>query len=518
MPPTGATSAAWYSRWPMTRRNWLRKSTTGCRRSSTSASRTAGAVRADSDGAAAAMTSNGAWSEPDARNATFAAGFALGIALAGLCAAEVAQAKLLPSAKARAPKPEPPRAANLPIGRRACSGRERVSARSASMRAPCSITKPPTKTRRCRASAIACTSPRASRPSKTSCCSRAAIRTSPDCSKNRRASCATRATCAMRRCVPWHSTTAWSTSRSRRRTSGPSIPASRSAARAAQNTSGVELEELNFLGTGTQLGIGFKSDVDRDSKLIHYRDRQLGSSWWDLDDRLLRQQRRPPGASSRSTIRSTALAAAGPRACRCSTTSARTHATTWARWSTSSRRTRSYSTIYWGRSGGLKDGWARRLSVGLTYEDHTFGAVPGASAAPALLPSDRTLVYPWIGAEWVEDAFYTARNRDQIEKTEDYSLGWRARAQLGYATRVAGFRPERRDAGGHGVEGAGAVRAAIAVLRRRHARTRREWRDRRRPAHRRRALLLPPVTAPVAVPESVGHRRFQSRRRPAESC
>jgi hemolysin activation/secretion protein len=54
------------------------------------------------------------------------------------------------------------------------------------------------------------------------------------------------------------------------------------------------------------------------------------------------------------------------------------------------------------------------------------------------LPTGRTLVYPWIGAEWVQDAFYTARNRNQIEKTEDYSLGWRARAQLGYATDSLG--------------------------------------------------------------------------------
>ena len=49
-----------------------------------------------------------------------------------------------------------------------------------------------------------------------------------------------------------------------------------------ENSGGFELEELNFLGTGTQLGVGFKSDVDRDSKFIHYRDRQLGSSWWSL--------------------------------------------------------------------------------------------------------------------------------------------------------------------------------------------------------------------------------------------
>jgi hemolysin activation/secretion protein len=38
----------------------------------------------------------------------------------------------------------------------------------------------------------------------------------------------------------------------------------------------------------------------------------------------------------------------------------------------------------------------------------------------------------------VQDEFRTARNRDQIEKTEDYSLGWRARAQLGFAGTALG--------------------------------------------------------------------------------
>jgi outer membrane translocation and assembly module TamA len=34
--------------------------------------------------------------------------------------------------------------------------------------------------------------------------------------------------------------------------------------------------------------------------------------------------------------------------------------------------------------------------------------------------------------------YFAARNRDQIEKTEDYSLGWHARAQLGYASSSFG--------------------------------------------------------------------------------
>jgi hemolysin activation/secretion protein len=44
--------------------------------------------------------------------------------------------------------------------------------------------------------------------------------------------------------------------------------------------------------------------------------------------------------------------------------------------------------------------------------------------------------------EWVQNDFRTARNRDQIEKTEDYSLGWQARAQLGYAASALGSTRE----------------------------------------------------------------------------
>ncbi|MEO8016709.1 MAG: hypothetical protein ABI769_02765 [Pseudomonadota bacterium] len=203
-----------------------------------------------------------------------------------------------------------------------------------------------------------------------------------------------------------------------------------------RNSSGFELEELNFLGTGTQLGIGFKSEVDRDSKFIHYRDRQLGSSWWDLsttysdnsDGRLAEFSLEQPFYALDSRWAGGVALLDDQR-----TDSRYDLGKIVDQFATHEKR----ATIYWGRSSGLSEGWARRLSVGLTYEDHAFGPTPGAVSA-ALLPADRKLVYPWIGAEWVEDAFRTARNRDQIEKTEDYSLGWRATARLGYAGTSSG--------------------------------------------------------------------------------
>jgi hypothetical protein len=95
------------------------------------------------------------------------------------------------------------------------------------------------------------------------------------------------------------------------------------------------------------------------------------------------------------------------------------------------------ATVYWGKSSGLVDGWARRLTAGLTSEEHAFSAAPGLDA-PLLLPAGRKLVYPWVGVEWVEDAFETARNRDQMDRTEDFSLGWRAHAQVGFASAGLG--------------------------------------------------------------------------------
>jgi hypothetical protein len=199
-----------------------------------------------------------------------------------------------------------------------------------------------------------------------------------------------------------------------------------------ENTSGFELEELNFLGTGTLLGIGLTSGVDRDSKFLQYADRQLGSSWWSLstlysdnsDGRLgeviLEKpfyslgSRRAGGVSLIDDQRIDARYDLGEVVDRFATHE-------------------KHATVYWGKSAGLKDGWVRRYTAGVTIDDHAFSPATGFDA-PILLPPDRKLVYPWIGVEWVEDAYETARNRDQIEQTEDYSLGWRARAQFGFAS------------------------------------------------------------------------------------
>jgi len=50
-----------------------------------------------------------------------------------------------------------------------------------------------------------------------------------------------------------------------------------------KSTSGIEFEELNLLGRGTQVSVKKQNEVDRDIQSFRYIDNQLGSGWWSLE-------------------------------------------------------------------------------------------------------------------------------------------------------------------------------------------------------------------------------------------
>ena len=203
-----------------------------------------------------------------------------------------------------------------------------------------------------------------------------------------------------------------------------------------KNTSGFEVEELNLLGTGARISFGFKSGVDRNSKLVALGDRQLFGTWWSGDALY----------SDNSDGRKFELNLDHP------------FYSLDTRWATGiyvrdddridSRydlgvvsdeyRTREKTLrVYGGLSAGLQNGWVRRWTYGFTSDEHRFDALT-LPARTRSLPGDRKLQYPWVGIDLIQDAFSEARNRDQIDRTEDFFLGWRASAQLGYANESLG--------------------------------------------------------------------------------
>jgi hypothetical protein len=203
-----------------------------------------------------------------------------------------------------------------------------------------------------------------------------------------------------------------------------------------ENDIGFELEEKNLLGTGQQLSIDWSRDVDRESLLFGYYDPHFLRSWhrfgvqfMDADDGRTYALRYEQPFYALDTRRA------------------------WGFQFFDGRREESryvlgdsvgefahdddYVEARIGRSQGLQDGWARRWSLGLTYDRSRFEPVP---AEPLLgpLPTDRELLYPWIGFELVEDAYRESVNQDQIRRTEDVLLGWRASARLGLSVDDAG--------------------------------------------------------------------------------
>ena len=216
-------------------------------------------------------------------------------------------------------------------------------------------------------------------------------------------------------------------------TLNPGISVSR---KGGENKSRVSLSEQNLLGYGTYVRLAYEDNVDRESTSFEYFDRNIRKSWTAVRLRLADNS---DGDSQYLSV-------------------IRPFYSLDARWSLGaeivldefddrfydlgdeaaefSQQVERY-TLFGGRSRGLQNGWVRRWTAGMVYDDNRFEAVDGG-LLPAVVPEDRKLVYPFIGFELLEDDFEKTANRDQIERTEDFYLGTRLTAQVGIASESLG--------------------------------------------------------------------------------
>jgi len=203
-----------------------------------------------------------------------------------------------------------------------------------------------------------------------------------------------------------------------------------------ENTSGFGIEEHNLFGTGGRLALKAKSDVDRDSRMIEYGDSAFAGSRWQVGAQLANNSdghaqvldvQRPfyaldsrwaAGVHLRNEQRVDPVYDAGSIV---------------ERYQTHERE----ATAFGGWSAGLSGRWATRWTAGLTFDERRAAALVSDNPA-ARLPADRRLIYPWVGVEVVEDDFRETRNQDQIGRTEDLALGWRAKVRLGFSTPALG--------------------------------------------------------------------------------
>lgn len=202
-----------------------------------------------------------------------------------------------------------------------------------------------------------------------------------------------------------------------------------------KNSAGFGIEDLNLLGTGKQLGFGGSSDVDRSTLVLSWRDPNVFGSRWtdeielaDSDDGYRRALAVERPFFSLDAPWSAGLSAVADR-----------HAEdryALGEVMDSYEVVGRSADLHYGWSRGLVDGWARRWTAGYRYDDTEFSSLAETGTTP--LPEDRRLAYPYVGLEFLEDAYAVTRNLDQIGRTEDLHFGRRLALELGFAAPAFG--------------------------------------------------------------------------------
>ncbi|MBP7147220.1 MAG: hypothetical protein KBD01_06725 [Acidobacteria bacterium] len=202
------------------------------------------------------------------------------------------------------------------------------------------------------------------------------------------------------------------------------------------NRSHFGLQDANFLGTGKDLLIRQRSSVDRTETLYHFADPGVFGSHarFSLDDSQNSDGYLQRVALERPFWRLDSRWAAGivaQRGERIDTRYALGSVTD------SFRRQHTFGQVYGGYSPGRSGRFVRRYTAGFTVDRDIFGAAPGFDA-PALIPGNRELSYPWLAFDLLEDGFVRVRDREKIGRTEDVNMGQELHAQLGYASPAFG--------------------------------------------------------------------------------
>jgi len=213
----------------------------------------------------------------------------------------------------------------------------------------------------------------------------------------------------------------------------PSLSLSR---KGGENKTTLGIHETNLLGRGQTVRIERTEDVDRESNSFEFSDTQLGNSW--VSASLL--------ISDNSDGHSNFLSLIRPFFALDTRWSAGATAFDDDRRSTlydlgdqvaEYQHERELFTAFGGWSAGLSDGWVRRYTAGIVFDDNQFSDVVDGTLQPAI-PEDRELVYPFLEFELLQDQFETTHNRDRMERTEDFFTGTRFTAALGLAKESFG--------------------------------------------------------------------------------
>lgn len=193
----------------------------------------------------------------------------------------------------------------------------------------------------------------------------------------------------------------------------------------------VGIEDSNLLGRGQLLNVSYVDDIDRTSRSVEFADNHVGRSWVSV---AAKYSDNSDGETTAVSVIRPFYALDAKWAAGSSVYGDDRRSTLYVLGDSAAeyRHERDYASLWAGWSNGISNGLVRRWTGGLVYDVNRFSDV----ANPTLLsvrPDDRKLIYPFVGFELVEDEYKTSRNHDQIGRTEDFLMGRRVTASLGWS-------------------------------------------------------------------------------------
>jgi hypothetical protein len=203
-----------------------------------------------------------------------------------------------------------------------------------------------------------------------------------------------------------------------------------------KSTTGFQIEDINTLGTGTDVKLEHSNSVDRTESDVEVMNPHTLGTWFTTD---LAYGSLSDGKMRVFTLDRPFYALETHHAGGITLNDSTMDDTLYDRGQEIDKfadHSRFYQ-IYGGFSHGLENGWTRRYSAGLTYDEHLF-TPSNLWSGPPVLPADRKFVYPWLRFDLVQDEFVKLRNHDQIGRTEDFDMGAYATAQVGWADTALG--------------------------------------------------------------------------------
>ena len=203
-----------------------------------------------------------------------------------------------------------------------------------------------------------------------------------------------------------------------------------------KSSTGFQIEEINTLGTGTDVKLEHTNSVDRTESVIMVSNPHTFGTWFTTAIAL---GSRSDGKTRQFILDRPFYALETRRAGGIALNDSTQDDTLYDRGEQIDRfadHSRFYQ-IYGGFSRGLENSWTRRYSAGLAYDEHVF-TDSSLWSGPVVLPANRRFVYPWLRFDLVKDEFVKLRNHNQIGRTEDFDVGTYATAQVGWAGTALG--------------------------------------------------------------------------------